>query len=187
MSPKRVKLSESAITQPRTDYAITEDTEPTPPTPRRRPKPAPEQGAQTDKRVSFWLPRALFDAARSAYLVDVDALDNPPDTVARWVAAAIDRHARRSPRSRAQAAGRLPEVDQADSGPRSFLLPAATLAAMDEAIRDDRKDLHRLHSRTGFAAEAILTAAEAARERAGGELPPAPHRLAPTPYRAPGQ
>jgi len=54
---------------------------------------------------------------------------------------------------------------------------------MESAIVTDRQELGRVLSRSGFAHEAVLAAAGAARRRLGRDLPPAPARLPNRPVR----
>lgn len=148
----------------------------------RKTRTAAVQGATTT-RTGVYLHPETFDAAKSAYLVDFDALSEAPDSFARWIAAAIDEHAQGTTQTRTAAAEALPEETRTGSGvTRSFELPDTTIAAMNEAIVTDR-DHGRYVSRSEFVGHAIRHAVEQARARAGGVLPAPPARLPNKPVR----
>lgn len=134
-------------------------------------------GAAGKTRMGIYFHPEIFEQARSAYLVDFDALPDAPDSFARWIAHALDTHAGRSAQKRRAIVGALPEEAAAGAGfSRSFEVPAVTIADMNTAISTDRR-AGRVTSRSQFAAEAIRDGIEAAKIRAGGVLPPAPARL----------
>lgn len=134
-------------------------------------------------RTGLYFHPATFEAAKSAYLVDFDALPDSADSFARWVSAALDVHAGLTAEQRAAAAAGLPEEPRAGSGfTRSFELDDSTVQAMETAITEDRR-AHRYVTRSQFSNEAVRVAIEAAKTRAGGVLPPAPARLPNRPVR----
>lgn len=150
--------------------------------PKARPAATAVHGSTTT-RTGIYLHPETFATAKSAYLVDFDALPEAPDSFSRWIAAAIDEHAQGNTDTRTAAVESLPEETRTGSGAtRSFELPDATIAAMNEAIVDDR-DHGRFVSRSEFAGHAIRSAVERARARAGGVLPTPPARLPNKPVR----
>lgn len=150
--------------------------------PATRTKPAVREASATTRTGLYFHP-ATFEAAKSAYLVDFDALPDSPDSFARWISAALAVHAGLTPARRAAAAGQLPEEPRTGSGfTRSFELDDSTVQAMEAAITEDRR-AHRFVTRSQFGNEAVRVAIEAAKVRAGGVLPPAPARLPNRPVR----
>lgn len=134
-------------------------------------------------RMGIYLHPHVFDAAKSAYLVDLDALPEAPDSFARWISAAIGSYAEQSAAARTAAIEVLPPEERVGSGvTRSFDIPNDIIAAMNTAIITDRES-GRYLSRSEFAGQAIRTATEHARTRAGGVLPPPPARLPNKPVR----
>lgn len=138
-------------------------------------RPQASAGA-SQERTGIYLQAATFAAARSAYIADFENVAGSPDTFGGWLAGVLDRHARLSPRSRAALADRLPAETVGGGVNRAFILPAATVQAMHEAIAADRR-AGSIASRSQFASVAIRSAIEDSRSRAGGELPPVPARL----------
>jgi hypothetical protein len=146
------------------------------------PRPARGSAPERDNGLTtlsiHWHP-ATFEAARGAYLAD---LENRPEALtgfARWVDQAIAHHAGLTRNCRVALAGQLP-TEPGDHGPgvsRSFPIRSTTMAAMQAAIVMDARNPERLLNRNRFAAEAVRAAVEAARRRNGGTLPPAPTRL----------
>ncbi len=139
-------------------------------------QPRPSAGASSQERTGIYLQAATFAAAKSAYIADFETVAGSPDTFGGWLAGVLDRHARRSSRSRAALSDRLPAETVGGGVNRAFILPAATVQAMHEAIASDRR-AGSIASRSQFASVAIRSAIEDSRGRAGGELPPAPARL----------
>ncbi len=133
-------------------------------------------GGPGTTRVGFYLRRSTFEAAKSAYLADLDLVDGAPDSLARWVSAALGAHARLGVDERAAVVQALPIEAEGGGFTRSFEVADQVIAAMNAAIVADRR-AGRAVSRSGFAGEAIRIAIEAARQRAGGVLHPAPARL----------
>ena len=157
-------------------------------------RPAPKPAAVTNNtevrtatttRAGIYFHPATFNDAKSAYLADLDNTGpDAADSIARWIAGALDVFAAGTTQERAQIAESLPaEARGEGSGfTRSFELPDATIAARDVAITEDRRN-GRTSSRSSFATEAIRHAIEQARARNGGVLPPAPDRLPNKPVR----
>jgi hypothetical protein len=144
--------------------------------PPRSRRPQASAGASSQERTGIYLQAATFAAARSAYIADFESVAESPVTFGGWLAGVLDRHARRSPRSRAALADQVPAETVGGGVNRAFILPAATVQAMHEAIAADRR-AGNIASRSQFASVAIRSAIEDSRGRAGGELPPAPARL----------
>ncbi|MDN5898475.1 MAG: hypothetical protein L0H74_00220 [Brachybacterium sp.] len=135
----------------------------------------------------YWKP-PVWDLARAAYTADL--IDDPecPVGLIGWLDRALAEHARRSPKDRA----RLVEAREwpADNTHRKGFnqahpLGAETLEAVEEAITADLEELSRPGSRSRFAQEAVLVAAEQARRRRGRPLPPPPRELPNRPMRRP--
>lgn len=163
------------------DAIAAEETPAAEPSPaQHRPRPAAPTPAATssssDVRTGIYLQADTFAAAKSAYIADFETIPASPDTFAGWVASVFDRHAGRTPEKRAELASRLQAESPGDGVNRSFTLPADTLEHIHQAIAADRR-AGRVTSRSQFASEAIRSATEEARLRAGGALPPAPPRL----------
>lgn len=151
------------------------------------PKAAPaatEARTATTTRTGIYFHPATFNDAKSAYLADLDNTGpDAADSIARWIAGALDIYAAGNTQERAQIAESLPEETREGSGfTRSFELPDDTISARDAAITEDRRN-GRTSSRSSFATEAIRHAIEQARARNGGVLPPAPDRLPNKPVR----
>lgn len=137
--------------------------------------------------VGIYWDQQLWDLARSAYVADLDSDPASPDAFVGWLHQAIEKYAVRTPATRAQL---LAELD-AEAGPeagvgvgaggrgisKTYPLKQRTIDALEQAIVDDRRDLGRMVSRSGFVQEAVRAAAAEARRRRGRELPPAPARL----------
>jgi len=116
-----------------------------------------------------------FDRAKAAYLADWQH-GGQADTFARWIAAAIDTHARRTPQQRAELAKPSPRRDRGRAGTRSFSLPADSVTRMRAAILEDQAT-NRWPTDSAWCGEAVAAAADEAEQKAGGQLPPAPPRL----------
>lgn len=126
---------------------------------------------------TYWRPDT-FEAAKSAYLGDLDSQPDSPGSFAGWINRSIERHSRLTPESRAKIAQGIGDEPKDGRGvSRSFHVEAATVDAMENAIVKDRKTLGRVTSRTLFVAESVREAIKEARERYGAELPTAPARL----------
>lgn len=126
---------------------------------------------------TYWRPDT-FEAAKSAYLGDLDSQPDSPGSFAGWINRSIERHSRLTPERRAKIAQGIGDEPKAGRGvSRSFHVEAATVDAMEAAIVKDRKTLGRVTSRTLFVADAVREAIKEARERYGADLPTAPARL----------
>ena len=138
----------------------------------------PPEGIATERLGTYWH-RPTFDAARSAYLVDLDHDPTPATSFARWIAKVIRAHAELTPQARAMAAAAAPSEPSTGSGfSRSFDIPTDVITMMTEAITADRREgSGRVMGASQFAGEAIRVAISKARSLAGGQLPPAPARL----------
>jgi len=152
-----------------------------PPAPRpvARPKPAPEKasaaGVGDTDRIGIYLTQDEVDGARGAYLADWSN-GGEADTFARWIAAAMDTHAARTPQERA-ARGRLRgRAAERTGASRSFSIPTATTKRMRAAITADQQ-AGRWPSDSAWCAEAIAIAVDEARAANGGTLPTPPARL----------
>lgn len=125
-------------------------------------------------RLGIYMARETFDAAKSAYLSDWQH-GGQADTFNRWIGQVIDAHAARGAHERARLT-RSTERAESPSFSRSFSLPAATVERMRDAITADQ-DEGRWPSDSAWCSDAIVAAADRAREQAGGTLPQAPARL----------
>ena len=144
-----------------------------PPTP-RPPTPAAAAGGAT-ARLGIYLSPAEFEQAKAGYLADWTN-GGSADTFARWIAAAIDTHADRTPRQRATQALPKARGDEPTGGTRSFSIPTATIRRMRTAITADQH-AGRWPSDSAWCGEAIALAVNTARDRNGGALPTPPPRL----------
>lgn len=142
-------------------------------------RPAPARKAATaaasaTARLGIYLTPAEFDDAKAAYLADWTN-GGEADTFGRWIAAAIEAYARRTPKQRATAKPRG-RADERSGATRSFAVPADTVAQMREAINTDQQ-AGRWPSDSAWCGEAIAAAVDQAREQNGGSLPTPPPRL----------
>ncbi len=155
----------------------------TKPAPKARPATTPVPSASMTRTGIYFRP-STFDDAKSAYLIDLDRHPDAPDSIARWIAGALDQHAARTSEDRARIAADLPPEPPAEGSgfTRSFDLPDAVIAARDAAIAHDRR-AGRTSSRSSFSTEAIRNAIEHARQANGGVLPTPPARLPNKPVR----
>lgn len=147
------------------------------------PKPARTQAtkpvpSRTSTTIGVYLQRPTFNAARSAYIADLDNLSTGPDTFARWIDDALAAHAGLDTSARKSIGERQQPEQRTEARGinRTFQVGQDTIDAVNAALIADRKAGH-LRSRSEFAVEAILAATEAAKQRAGGVLPEAPARL----------
>ena len=144
--------------------------------PAQRPTPRPAKAGETATvRLGMYFHPEEFDRAKAAYLADWQH-GGQADTFARWIAAAIDTHARRTPQQRAELAKPAPRRDRGRAGTRSFNLPADSVARMRAAILEDQAT-NRWPTDSAWCGDAVAAAANQAEQRAGGTLPPAPLRL----------
>ena len=122
----------------------------------------------------YWDPQLRADA-RAAYVSDLDHDDQAPESFLAWLHRALDAHARRSPAERAGYTIHQPNRGRHQGRGLSRMSPlkVSTLALVDAAIIDDRRQLGRLQSRSGFLHEAVTVAVEEAIHRRGGRPLPA--------------
>lgn len=132
-------------------------------------------GASATARLGIYLTPVEFDDAKAAYLTDWTN-GGQADTFARWIAQAIDSHARRTPKQRADRAHPKGRADQRTGSTRSFSIPADTVARMRAAITADQQ-AGRWPSDSAWCGEASALAVEASRAQNGGTLPTPPPRL----------
>ena len=145
----------------------------------RRPQALPAGTA----RLGLYLRQGTLEGAKSAYVADLDTLTDPPTSFARWIAAALDAHAARTPADRAKLAEAHPDPEEGHRGVnRAFILPVDTITRMGETTVIDRR-AGRMQSVSQLAAEALRIAIQEAKDRAGGTLPEAPKRLPNRPTR----
>jgi len=146
----------------------------TAPLPSAPEKVAPAVGAGTD-RIGSYLTQDEVDGARGAYLADWSN-GGEADTFARWIAAAMDTHAARTPQQRAARGNLRGRAAERSGASRSFSIPTSTVKRMRTAITADQ-NAGRWPSDSASCAEAIALATEDARSRNGGTLPTPPARL----------
>ena len=125
-------------------------------------------------RRGIYLTPAEFDNAKAAYLADWNN-GGAADTFARWIAAAIDVYAARTPQQRATAQPRN-RAEERSGSTRSFAIPTATVTRMRAARTADHQ-AGRFPSDRAWCGEAIAYAVENARAKNAGTLPTPPPRL----------
>lgn len=133
--------------------------------------------AEGDIPVGIYWSSEAWALARAAFVAELD--EGGPPSLTEWIRLAVDRHATRTPAARRQLASRSDDSAPAARSrgfSKTHPLPAATLDAMDAAVRADRAE-GRVISQAEFVREAATAAAAATRERLGRDLPPAPARL----------
>jgi hypothetical protein len=135
----------------------------------------------------YWRP-GVWDLARSAYIADLDADADSPNSFVGWLAQALELHARRSPQHRSELAAARDKHSALVSVTRKGFskkhdLPASTIEAVEDALVADRQELGRMLARSAFAQEAVIAAAAEARRRLGRDLPPPPQKLSNRPPR----
>lgn len=131
--------------------------------------------ASETARLGIYLSPAEFDDAKAAYLTDWTH-GGVADTFARWIAAAIDTHAGRTPKQRTARAQPKGRAEARTGSTRSFAIPTDTMARMRAAINADQQ-AGRWPSDSAWCGEAIRIAVDAARTGNGGTLPTPPARL----------
>ncbi|MFT8395937.1 hypothetical protein [Propionibacterium sp.] len=125
-------------------------------------------------RLGIYLTRDQFLGAKAAYLADWTN-GGDADTFARWIAAALDTHAARTPEQRAATAPKG-RADRRTGSTRSFAIPTTTVARMRTAITADQH-AGRWPTDSAWCGDAIDRAVETARAINGGALPTPPARL----------
>lgn len=138
-------------------------------------RPPAHRGAGQTARLGIYLTPAEFEAAKAAYLADWQN-GGAADTFARWIGAAIDAHAARTPQQRAEGTQPRTRSDERTGSTRSFSVPVDTVARMRAAITADQK-AGRWPSDSAWCGGAIATAVTIARTENGGILPSPPPRL----------
>lgn len=128
-------------------------------------------------RTGIYWYREVHDLARSAYVADLDADPAGPEFFVKWLRRALEEHSALTPEARDRRAADLPEVAGGRGFNQMYPLPSELLDQVDRAIVEDRKQLGKASSRSGFAREAVWVAAGEARRRRGGTLPPPPNQL----------
>lgn len=142
-----------------------------------------DAGAETERTGIYWKP-SLWALARSAYVADLDHDPGSPDAFVSWLGRALEQHAARTPAQRVEISEDPQLQNVTGSGVnRSHPLRVRTIELVEEAVIADRGELGRVVSRSAFAAESVIAAARAARERLGRPLPPPPARLSNRPPR----
>lgn len=134
--------------------------------------PAPTLTDMT--RIGMYFRPGQFDIAKAAYLADWQA-GGEANTFARWIAGALQEHAHRTPQQRADLA-QTQERGPSSGNSRSFRVPTETTVTVRRSVIEDQA-ANRWTSESAWCNDAITTAAEQARQRAGGELPTPPARL----------
>jgi hypothetical protein len=130
--------------------------------------------ASETARLGIYLTPQEFDDAKAAYLADWSN-GGQADTFARWIAAALDTYAARTPKQRAGAPPRG-RAEERTGSTRSFSIPTGTVARMRAAITADQQ-AGRWPSDSAWCGEAIAAAVDQARAQNGGSLPTPPPRL----------
>ncbi len=145
--------------------------------PKRAAKPgkAVKAAAGDTARLGIYLTPEQFENAKAGYLADWTN-GGQADTFARWIATAIDTHAARSTKQRADRAEPRGRADARTGFTRSFSIPVDTVARMRAAITADQH-AGRWPSDSAWCGEAIALAVDAARTENGGDLPTPPLRL----------
>jgi hypothetical protein len=141
--------------------------------------PAPARKAATaaasdTARLGIYLTPEEFDDAKAGYLADWSN-GGEADTFGKWIAAAIEAYAARTPKQRAAAPPRG-RAEERTGATRSFAVPSDTVARMRAAITADQK-ADRWPSDSAWCGEAIAAAVDQARDQNGGSLPTPPPRL----------
>lgn len=158
-----------------TSEKVTQDPEPkkatTPPS---KAQPNTKPGPTANVRIGIYFHADDFTAAKAAYLADWNT-GGQADTFAKWIGAAIETHAARTPAGRAK--NTRPAHGQTGRGvTRSFDLPTDTTDRMKTAVIADQQ-AERWVSMSDWCGDAVHAAVQAARNANGGVLPTPPARL----------
>ena len=143
----------------------------------RTPAPARKTAvaaASDTARLGIYLTPEEFDDAKAGYLADWSN-GGEADTFGKWIAAAIEAYAARTPKQRAAAPARG-RAEERTGSTRSFAIPSDTVGRMRAAITADQK-ADRWPSDSAWCGEAIAAAVDAARTKNDGSLPTPPPRL----------
>lgn len=130
--------------------------------------------ASETARLGIYLTPEEFDDAKAGYLADWSN-GGEADTFGRWIAAAIETYAARTPKQRATARPRG-RAEERTGATRSFSIPLDTVGRMRAAITADQQ-AGRWPSDSAWCGEAIAAAVALARNQNGGTLPTPPARL----------
>jgi hypothetical protein len=117
-----------------------------------------------------------LELAKAAYMADWISQglhDRFPD----WLGAAVQQHAALNAAERARIANERPPKTTKRGLKRAFKMNPADVEAMRRTIADDFRTTGMYLSEADWCGDALRVAINAARQRAGGELPPAPTRL----------
>ncbi len=158
-APQKPRTASSADSKPRT-----------PPAPRK----AATAAASDTARLGIYLTPEEFDDAKAGYLADWSN-GGEADTFGKWIAAAIEAYAARTPKQRAAAPPRG-RAEERTGATRSFAIPSDTVGRMRAAITADQQ-AGRWPSDSAWCGEAIAAAVDQARDQNGGTLPTPPPRL----------
>ena len=130
--------------------------------------------ASDTARLGIYLTPEEFDDAKAGYLAEWSN-GGESDTFGKWIAAAIEAYAARTPKQRAAAPARG-RAEERTGYTRSFTIPSDTVGRMRAAITADQK-AGRWPSDSAWCGEAIAAAVDQARDQNGGTLPTPPPRL----------
>ncbi len=126
-------------------------------------------------RVGIYLTPEEFEQAKAGYLADWQA-GGHADTFARWITAALETHADRTPAQRADLSTPRPRAAERSGASRSFTIPTSTVSRLRAAIAADQHT-GRWPTVSAWCADAIALAVQTAQDHAGGTLPTPPARL----------
>ena len=146
-------------------------------------RPGPGRTGAGVAQMGVYWPRGVWALARSAYVADLDSSPENPGTFAKWLVAAVEQHLARTPAERAAIGEHLDKHSTGRGTSRAHRVGAELIAAIEQAIITDRRELGRVVSRSRFVLEAVTAAAANARQRLGRPLPPPPRLLANRPPR----
>lgn len=135
-----------------------------------------ETAAKAPTMSIYWR-REVHELARSAYVADLDATPAGPEFFVDWMRRALEEHVDLTPKARSEIADKLPEISDRRSFNQTYPMPVDLIAQVEAAVAKDRRELGRVASRSAFALDAFRVAADKARARRGGTLPPPPNHL----------
>lgn len=142
-----------------------------------RPRTAAPSTSTTDRTVlSITIRPEDLEDAKSAYMADW-LREGRYDGFPKWLGAAIRHHAELSTEARAQIEADRPAKTTSRGLKRAFQMDPADVDELRASIRSDLEASGRYSSEADWVGDALRQAIAAARERAGGVLPPAPKRL----------
>lgn len=126
-------------------------------------------------RIGIYLSPQQFSEAKGAYLADWSN-GGHADTFGRWIAAALDAYAEKTPGQRGGTAPTNQRSATRRGASRSFTIPVSVVDTMRTAIAADQHH-GRWLSDSSWCCEAIEHATATAKARNGGVLPTPPARL----------